>query len=764
MKTGRSGPQGPNKQMLTRTLILMGVCGIFSFLVLAVQLFNIQILQHEELEQRAIRQQLRAITVSAGRGTIFDSTGTILGMSAGVENVFISPNSIHVHGEDRELIATGLSEILGVDQDMILSRMENTASFYQTVKNRVEREEADLVREFIVEHELRSVHLEPATRRYYPRGRTASHILGFVGAEGTGMGYGVEGSYDRYLTGVNGRIVRLKNARGIDMLLASYEDYHTAQPGHDIHLTIDVNIQQILEKYLRQAERDFDLRAGGFALAMNPQTGAILGMASINDYNPNSHGVLDDETRERLRAVYPDDDEAFHAAVNRTLMESWLNKNIHYTYEPGSTFKLITLAIALEEGIACLHDGRHFYCAGNTMAVPGRVDPLRCAGGVAHGSLNLTQVMQRSCNIATVELAMEIGPEVFFEYLQAFGLFETTGVDLPGEALGQVWSEENWNRAAANRDLTSLAAASFGQTFTLTPIRLVTAIAALSNGGYIVEPHVVERVMAEDGTVIRENRTTVRRQVISRETSQAVLEVMERSVDDPALGTGRNAAVPGFRIGGKTGTSTDTVLEARTGEKEYIVSFVSAAPIDDPEIVLLVSLQSPGPRNTVTVAGGTMAAPTVGRMLTAILPYLNHTPAEPARVNIQVPHVQQRSVEDARNVLQTEGFEVLVRGEGTQVIDQMPSSGAMVVAGTQVILFLEENRPEDEVAVPDVVGMGFEAARAALEAAGLYVRRSGTIAQGEQVRVYSQSRAPAEVVRRGAVIEIFLIDTSLEGQ
>jgi len=750
--------------MLTRTLILMGVCGIFSFLVLAVQLFNIQIIQHEELERRAVQQQLRAITVSAGRGTIFDSNGTILGMSASVENVFISPNTIHVRGEDRNLIATGLSEILDVDRDMILSRMENTESFFQTIKNRVEREEADLVREFILEHELRSVHLEPATRRYFPSGRTASHILGFVGAEGQGMGYGVEGSYDRYLTGINGRVVRLKNARGTDMLLTRYEDYHSAQPGHDIHLTVDVNIQQILEKYLYQAERDFDLQAGGFALAMNPRTGAVLGMASINDYNPNSHGILEEEVLERLRVAHPDDDEAFRGAVNRTLMENWLNKNIHYTYEPGSTFKLITLAIALEEGIVSLDDGRHFYCAGSTMSIPGRVEPLRCAGQIAHGSLNLTQVMQRSCNIATAELAMEIGPDVFFEYLRAFGLFETTGIDLPGEALGQVWSEEDWNRAAANRDLTSLAAASFGQTFTLTPVRLATVVAALTNGGYIVEPHVVERVVAQDGTVVRENRTTVRRQVISRETSEAVRYVMERSVDCPAFATGRNAVVPGFRVGGKTGTSTDTVLEALTGEKQYIVSFVSAAPMDNPEIVLLVSLQSPGPRRTVTVAGGTMAAPTVGRMLAAILPYLDHAPAEGSRINVQVPYVRHRSVEDARNILEEQGFGVLVQGEGNQVVDQMPSSGAMVVAGTRMILFTEENRPEDDVAVPDVAGLSFEAAREALEAAGLYVRRTGTTAQSQSVQVYRQSREPAEVVRRGAVIEIFLIDTSLEGQ
>lgn len=757
----KKGETGPTKQMLSRTLVLMGLCGILAFVVLIAQLFQIQIISHETLEQRALAQQVRATTVTAGRGTIFDASGTVLAKSASVENVFVSPNAIHGFGEDIDLIATGLSRILDVEEELIRQRIDNRGTYYQTIRQMIERDLADEVREFIVEQNLRGIYLEPAMRRYYPRERTASHALGFVGSEQTGMGYGIEGSFDEYLTGTPGRVVRLKTSTGVDMLRPGFENYYTALPGHDLHLTLDVNIQQIMEKHMAQAVHDFDLQGGGFAIAMNPQTGAILGMVSKNDFNPNNHGVLEEELQAQLRAAHSDDD-AFRAAVTERLQESWRNKTIQYTYEPGSTFKLVTLAIALEEGIITADSERIFYCGGN-VAVPGRVDPVNCWRRTGHGPLNLAQVMQQSCNVGTVELAMEIGADTFFNYLQAFGLFELTGVDLLGESQGQVWSPEIWNRYVSIGNLSSLAAASFGQTFTVSPIRLATSIAALTNGGYIVEPHLVDRVIAADGNVVQEHQPVVRRQVISRETSAAVLDIMERSISDTQWGSGRNAAVPGFRIGGKTGTSTDTVIEALTGEKQYIVSFVSAAPADNPEVVLLVSLQSPGPRNTTYVSGGQMAAPVSGKIWAEILPYLGIpfcNPDEAVLINAQVPHVRRMRVEDARDELETAGFVVEFYGVGTHVEDQLPAAGAMVVAGTRVIVFLDGPRPTDQVAVPDVVGLRYEEARQLLEQSGLFVRRSGTMAQGEAIRVYRQSRDPAEVVTRGMVVEITLIDTS----
>jgi len=742
----------------------MIVCGVLSFVLLGAQLFNLQILQHHELEQRAIAQQMRQVTVQAGRGTIFDSNGLVLAQSASVENVFISPNDIYYHEQDEALIARGLSEILDVEEEMILSRMENRASQFETIRTHVDRELSDEVRAFIEQHDLRGIHLQPATRRYFPNERTASHVLGFVGTEGTGMGYGVEGSYDYYLTGIDGRIVRLRSARaGHDMLRASYEDYFPAEQGDDLHLTIDVNIQRIMEKHMNQAVAEFDLQGGGFAIAMDPQTGGILGMVSLGDFNPNSHGRLAPERMDALRGVHGEDDEAFWAAVNEELQYSWRNKLITYTFEPGSTFKLITLAIALEEGIITLDSDRVFYCSGVMHGIPGRVEPVNCHRRTGHGAQTLTQSMMHSCNPATVELALDIGPELFFEYLQAFGLFEQTGIDLGGETIGHIWSEESWNYFVENGNLSSLAAASFGQTFTVTPIRLATAISALTNGGYIHVPHVVERVVAQDGTVVRENTTMVRRQVVSRETSEAVLSIMEQTVSGPT-GTGRNAAVQGFRIGGKTGTSTDTVLEA-AGIQSNIVSFVSAAPVNNPEVVLLVSLQQPGPRNTTYVSGGQMAAPVSGRILADILPYLGHAsnvdPNE--RINVQVPYVRRRLVEEARAELVAEGFQVQIVGEGERVVDQMPAGGAVVVSGTEVILYLEGERPEDEVTVPDVVGLRYSEARAALEARGLYVRRSGTLWNHNAVIVQSQSRQATEIVRRGTVVEITLVDTTREG-
>ena len=739
----------------------MGVCGVLAFAILAVQLFHIQIISHADLERRAIEQQVREVTVMASRGTIFDTTGAVLAQSASVENIFISPNAIHTYERDQLLIARGLAELLDVEEAMILSRMENKNSQFETIRNHVEWDLAFEVREFIAEHNLeRIVFLEPAMRRYYPQGRTAAHVLGFVGTEGRGLGYGVEGSYNEHLMGTDGRLVRLRaGARDLQMLRTNYEDYFSAQPGSDLHLTIDLNIQQIMERHLTQAIKDFDLLGGAFAMAMNPHTGAILGMVSLDDFNPNAHGRLTDERMEALREQFPDEeDPAFWAAVNEELAYSWRNKNIGYAYEPGSTFKFVTLAIALEEGIVTADTDRIFYCRG-WMDVPGRTEPVNCHLRQGHGPLRLSEVMQFSCNPGTVELAMDIGADLFFEYLIKFGLVERTGVDLQGESLGILWSEEDWNFYARNNNLSSLAAASFGQTFTLTPIRLATITSALVNGGYILEPFTVERIVSPDGAVTLENTPTVRRQVISEETSATVLAMMEETV---TRGTGSNAMVEGFRIGGKTGTSTDTVLEAQ-GIKAYVASFVSAAPTDNPEIVLLVSLQNPGPNNQTYVSGGQMAAPVAGRMLAEILPYLGIEPNfgwGAVRVNAQVPYVRQQTVQEAERTLRAEGFDVLIQGQGEHVMDQVPAGGAVVRSGTQVVLYLDRERSEDMVAVPDVHGMRYTDAIATLEARGLYVRRSGSLTSAGTVVVYSQSRAPADIVRRGTVIEISLIDTT----
>jgi len=762
MAKPKRGDTGPTKQILGRTLVLMGVCGILAFVVLGIQLFNIQILRHTEFESRAIAQQVRETMVSASRGTIFDANGTVLAQNGSVENVFISPFAMNYHQEDQEMIARRLSEILEVDEEMILTRMENTASQFQTIRTQIERDLADQVREFVTEYSLKSVFLEPTTRRYFPRERSASHILGFVGADGAGMGYGVEGSYDSYLSGVSGRVVRLKSATGVDMIRPDYESYFAAQPGDDVHLTIDINVQQIMERHMNQAVRDFDLQYGGFAIAMDPQTGAILGMVSLEDFNPNSHGRLSEERMEALREIHGDNDEAFWAAVSEELHYSWRNKTIGYTYEPGSTFKIVTLAIALEEGIITMDDTRTFYCRGY-MHVDGRTEPLNCWRRTGHGALNLRGVMQQSCNVGTVELAMEIGADIFFQYLRDFGMMETTGIDLGGEMLGSIWSEEQWDFYIDHGNFSSLAAASFGQTFTMTPLRLATATSALVNGGHILEPFVVSQVTAQDGSIVRTNETQSRRQVISRETSLAVLDIMESIVADETMGTGSNAYVQGFRIGGKTGTSTDTVIEALTGEKEYILSFVSAAPIEDPQIVLLVSLQSPGPNNTTYVSGGQMAAPIVGKMMAEILPYLGVEPQfgpEVQRINVQVPYVRRRTAEEARAELEAEGFSVRIQGTGERVLDQMPAGGAIVVSGTEVILYMDSRRPEDMVTVPDVTGMRYDEARATLETRGLYVRRSGARSNHSAVQVYSQSRPPADVVRRGTVIQIAMIDTT----
>jgi len=738
----------------------MGLCGVLAFVVLAVQLFYIQIINHADFERRAIQQHVREVAVAAGRGTIYDATGAVWAMSATVHNVFISPAELNRFEEDKDFIARNLAEILDVEETLIRERMENVNSYYEVIARQIEYDLEYEVRRFMDDNRLRSVHLEPTTRRYFPLERTGSHIVGFVGGDGAGMG--VEGSHNCCLSGVDGRIVRLRGAGGVDMLRASYENYYRSEPGHDVHLTVDANVQRIMERHMNLAVHNFDLQYGGIALAMNPQTGAILGMVSLEDFNPNTPGRLPEARMEALEAQFSENEEALWAAVNEELFRSFRNKNIGYTYEPGSTFKALTFAIALEEGLVTVDDGRVFYCGGQ-KDVRGRVDPVNCWRRTGHGALTFTQAFQQSCNIATVELALQIGPELFLEYMRGFGLFETTGIDLNGETMGLWWPEEDWVNWAANGNFSSLAAASFGQTFTLTPIRLVTAISALTNGGYIIEPYVVERVVGRDGTVVRENETIVRRQVVSRETSDTILHLMEQTVADAGFGTGRNAAVPGFRIGGKTGTSEDIVIYTETGQKQYIVSFVSAAPIDNPEIVLLVALQAPGANNTVYVSGGQMAAPVVGAMLQEILPYLGISPrfgTNEQAVNTQVPYVRRRTVDEAIAALEAEGFDVHTQGSGDRVIDQMPAGGAFVITGSRVILYLDQERSDEDVVVPDVRGMRYEDARSTLEARGLHVRRSGSMLNHANVVVYAQSREPTEIVRRGSVVEIMFIDTT----
>ena len=759
-KQDKDASQRPNKTILSRTLILMTVCGIVAFIVLAVRLYQIQIVDHDKYEELAVEQQTREAKVTAPRGTIFDANGKVLAMSASVETVFISPFEIDLYEEDKELIATNLSAILEVDKEKILSKMADTKSQYKTIKPKIEKELSDQVRQFIKDNKLKSIHLEPDTKRYYPNSTLASHVLGFVGNENQGLN-GLEVQYNSYLQGTDGRIVRLKNAKGTDMLFTDFENYYDAKNGNDVTLTIDATIQYYVEKYLAQAIEDYDVQSGGMCLAMNPKTGGIYALASFGDFgsfDPNNYASLSPAVLAELGQIT--DEEVRKQAVSDALNAMWRDKAISDTYEPGSVFKIITCATALEENVVNLDST--FYCGGS-MDVLGRTKPLKCWKIQGHGSQTLMQAMQHSCNVALVNIGLTIGGDTFYDYLEAFGFFDKTGIDLPGESKPLWWPRKEF---ANPKNLSSLAATAFGQTFTITPIQLVTAISAVVNGGNMMEPYIVKQISDDDGNVILANEPMVVRQVISAQTSETMNNILEQVVGGKE-GTGKNAAVPGYKIGGKTGTSVDTTHEVETGTKDYTVSFCGIAPMDDPQIVILLILDKPTNKSGVYVSGGNMAAPVVGRIMSEVLPYLGvqpvYTEEEKANLDVPVPKLVDKSIEDAKQLLKKQGLTVRVVGDGAAVTGQLPAANVSIAPGSQVILYAGTEKPANTVTVPELYGKSFANAKKALEDAGLFVKSGGTLSTTANAVVSTQSVKKGEQVPAGSVVEVTLVDGSILG-
>jgi stage V sporulation protein D (sporulation-specific penicillin-binding protein) len=746
-----------NRVILGRTLALLAVFGCVAFGALSVRLYKIQIRDHDYYEELAVEQQTRQTTINASRGTIYDANGKILAMSATADTVFLSPVELEMYGEDPELIADGLSELLGVSKASILEKAGDTKSWYKVIKAKVEQETAQQVRAFKDGNGLKSVHLEPDSKRYYPYSTLACQVIGFVGDENYGL-EGLEAQFDSYLTGTNGAVVRLKTERGTDLLFNDFEDYYDASDGNDVTLTIDSNIQHYVEKYLAQAIEDYNIQNGGACIAMNPKTGELLALANMGNYDLNNYLQVSEKDRAELELIT--DETAYKEKLSEALFRQWRNKALSDTYEPGSVFKIITLAMALEEGV--VNESDTFYCGGAIPAeqIPGRTKPLNCWNHAGHGTQTLAQALQNSCNVALVNIGMKVGAKKFYEYIDAFGFFDRTGFDLPGES-DSIWWTDGVFTDPENK--SQLAAASFGQTFNITPMQLVTAISATVNGGYLVRPHVVSRITAPDGQVVQANDGEVVRQVISADTSRIMREILESVVSE---GTGRNARVAGYKIGGKTGTSTKTPEEAEGKPKEYIVSFCGVAPADDPEIVVLLLLDDPG-SGDIYVSGGAMAAPVVGRILSDVLPYMGvrpqYTQEELKELDVPVKKLIGYAPQDAQAVLETAGLAARVVGNGDTVTAQLPAPGAIVPPGTKVILYAGAEVPDGAVTAPDLGGKSYHAAKAALEELGLFIRSSGVPASMNGAAVTTQSVQPGESAGVGTVIDVVLIDKSTLG-
>ena len=775
-----------NQTIRRRTVLLMGLLGVAVFAALLFKLYDLQIVRHEELQEKAVAQQTRSAVVTASRGAIYDKNGEIMAVSATAETVCISPYDIENHKDtqDKEYVARGLARILELDESAVLEKMGKTNLQYVELKRKVEQDTADEVRRFIngeIDAEgdplttvnadgktvllsdptktparLHGIFLNADSKRYYPYGTLASQVIGFVGSENTGL-YGLEAKYDGVLEGTEGLTVTAKTNTGEDMLY-QYEQYYDAENGDSLMLTLDVSVQSCLEKGIESMVDKFGAKHGGAGIVMDVNTGGILAMASyptfdLNDpftiYDKNLSAQTDAALAKALAGLTEGSEEyaaARSKTVNAALGEQWRNRCISDTYEPGSTFKPITLAAALEEGLVNLSST--FNCTGS-ITVPGWPTAINCSNHAGHGLQNLMEATGHSCNPAFISMGLKIGTQKYYQYLKSFGLMEKTGVDEISETVGMFAGEKDFNS-----NVVSLASYAFGQTFTVTPLQVIRAQAATINGGYLRTPYLVEQVVDAQGAVKYQHDSTPVRQVVSEETSATVRQCLEYVV---ASGTGKNGQVVGYRVGGKTGTADKT----GNPDKEVVVSFMCFAPADDPQIIMLITMDTPSRNTGVYVSGGNMVAPTASAVMGEILPYVGvepeYTAEEMVGADVTVPNVVGMTAEAAREKITGMGFTCRTVGSGETVTDQTPLGGAIVPNSAAIILYLGEEKPDAPCTVPNVVGMTAAQANTALTNAGLIMRVSGaTAASSGNVYALNQSAAPGAEVPAGTVVTVQL--------
>ena len=765
--------QRANRTILRRTLVLMVLFGVVVFIPLIVTLYNLMIRDHDYYEAQAIDNQTRYTSLSASRGQIFDRNMNVLASSKTVETVFIDPNEIAqemTKPENSNLldhIARGLSEILDVSTDFVYKQAEDKAFRYKVIRRKIPEELADEVRSFVSENEIKGVYLETDAQRYYPYSSLAAQVMGFVSTDNVGS-EGLEAYYDSYLQGTAGKVVTTKGNYGSEMLY-TYEKYYDASDGDSLVTTIDQTVQHYLEKNLETAIEKYDIINGAFGIVMDVNSGQILAMANLGSYDPNNYQeIYDQALAGQLEAQYQDallldkDSDAYqeamsayNQAVAAERLRQWRNRCVSDGYEPGSTFKLVTLAAALDCG--AVTENSSFYCGGHET-FNDREQEVSCWKAAGHGMQTTMEALGHSCNIAFGHIGVNMTRKTFVEYFKAFGFLEKTGVDLPGEASGLFWAEDKFSVA-------NLISASFGQTFRVTPMEQVRAVAAIVNGGYLLKPYVVSQVLDSDGNVVKSNERTVLRQVISEETSATMRKMMEYVVTD---GTAGSAKTPGYRVGGKTGTSEkiDTYDENGKPVEDKIVSFIGVAPIDDPKYVVLVALDTPNyvagtsytPHNQY-ISGGLMAAPTVRDVFLDILPYLGVEPdysSDDIRgVNITLPDVIGMTEDEAAALLSGKSITYRTVGQGSTVSDQLPNPGAEVPGNSEIILYFGNAvKTTEQVEVPDFVGYGIADVDYLATNAGLYIQAKGTDHRDEYVTVAYQDIEPGTMVDRGTTITV----------
>ncbi|MBQ7669061.1 MAG: PASTA domain-containing protein [Clostridia bacterium] len=698
-------------------IIFLLVISCLALIALIFKTAWIQIVDSDWLQKKAYESQTRDRTISSKRGTIYSSDNTILAKSYSVETVKVIPAQVTNQAE----MATKLSEILELDYQEVYDKLGEKVSEV-TIKDNVDKEKTDLIRQWILDTKSKGIKIDESVKRFYPNNNLASHVIGFYGTD-KGL-YGIEKSYDDVLTGTPGRIISETDGRGNNIPFSS-ESYYAAQDGRDLVLSIDSSIQYFAEKYLEKAVVDNKCNKGGVAIVMKPTTGDVLAMAVKPDFDLNTpFGPYNDEQEEIWDTITSEE--------KRNIRESmWRNNAISDTYEPGSTFKVITASAAIDSGkfttdskMVCTGS---ITIAGSTMKCWRYYRP--------HGTQTFTEALMNSCNPAFISVGLAIGKETLRKYIDAFGFTEKTGIDLPGEASGV------FHAIQAMRD-TEVATTAFGQRFNITPIELVTAISAVANDGKLMKPRIVKEIRDAEGNTISEIKPEVVRQVISKEAAETVKTMMERVVDK---GTGGNAYIKGYRIGGKTGTG-EQGIGASTW---YVASFVGVAPIEKPEVVVLVALFDP---KGDSHGGGAIAAPVVKNILADTLSYLQINPYidpnDPGKTTISVPNVRGMDLEEAIKTLKNVGLSYSTQGKGNKVADQIPKANIEVIANSKIILYTEEGVEKLKVTVPSVVGQSPNNAAEILKNVGLNINADGLGVAD------SQEPAAGTQVDKGSIVNV----------
>lgn len=736
--------KGPAQRLRQRTAILILLILVLGFGAAVLRLTYLTTVQSSELQESAVDLQLADTTVSAKRGTIYDANGNVLAESASVWQVVMSPVNFK-NDKQRQAAAKGLSEIFDLEYNDVLDDTKQQ-SHYVVVKRRIESDEREKVLELIdtlkKDYSCSGViQLLDDYKRYYPKNSLASSVIGFTGSDDQGL-EGIEYEYDSYLSGTPGRIITAQNARGTDMPFR-YEQNVESEDGNNVYLTIDETIQSICEKYMQKGVEDNNVLNKGVCIAMDVNTGAILAMVTTDGYDLNNPYELSAKDKKKIKSTAKSKQAEAESAA---LSNMWRNKAVADTYMPGSVFKMCIASAALEENL--VNDKTSFTCTGS-IEVEG--ETIYCSNISGHGTQNFVEAISNSCNPAFIQIGQMLGAGKFRQYYQGFGFSDKTGIDLPGEAEDSFWKEGKMGGV-------DLAVASFGQNFTITPIQMITACAAVSNGGYVVQPHVVSKITDSKGNVIKTVDKKVKRQVISDDTSKKMNEYLEYNTERQGAAAGY---ISGYKVAGKTGTTEKrgvTKVESSFSE-DYISSFCGYAPADDPQIAMLVFFDTP---DGDAYYGSQVSSPVFINIMSEVLPYLDvktsYTDEELGYVDASAGDYTGVSVDEAKTAVEADGFTATVKGNGSTVISQIPTVSSGLQKGGSIVLYTDSDSQSETVSVPSLIGLSPDEVNDVASAYGLNVSFSGaTTSSGTSS---SQNVEAGTSVSPGTVITVSFADSS----